>query len=177
MTNRFNIPIILGTAREGRLSEKVARFVLNEIKKIKSISSEIIDIKNYLSSATIAPKETGELVKQVQEIINNANGLIIVMPEYNHAFPGELKIFIDKIGKQAKGKPLGLCGVSSGAIGGARAVENFINIAVYLGFQIVIPAIYFPFVENLFNEKNEINNEKITGNLKKMLDDLIDKAK
>lgn len=41
------IPIILGTAREGRQSEKVANYVLSEVIKY-GLGSEILDVRDYM---------------------------------------------------------------------------------------------------------------------------------
>ena len=40
------IPIILGTARQGRQSEYVANFLLSEMKKRPEIETEPIDVRN-----------------------------------------------------------------------------------------------------------------------------------
>ena len=39
------IPVILGTTRQGRMSEHVARFVFGEIGKREGVESELIDIR------------------------------------------------------------------------------------------------------------------------------------
>ena len=39
------IPLILGTARQGRQSEHVANFVLSEMKKRPEIETELIDVR------------------------------------------------------------------------------------------------------------------------------------
>ena len=39
------IPIILGTARQGRQSEHVANFILSEMKKRPEIETELIDVR------------------------------------------------------------------------------------------------------------------------------------
>lgn len=45
------IPIILGTAREGRQSEKAARFMLQKALEA-GLESEIIDVRDYRLPAT-----------------------------------------------------------------------------------------------------------------------------
>ena len=39
------IPVILGTPRQGRMSEHVARFVLGELSKRDEIETTLIDIR------------------------------------------------------------------------------------------------------------------------------------
>src|SRR3990167_5465126 len=116
------IPIILGTAREGNSSENPAKFMLKEVLALK-IESEIIKVKDYLIGATQQYEES-DGIKALSEKINKTDGLIIVVPEYNHGYPGELKLLLDNFYDEYARKPVGLCGVSKGALGGARVVEQ-----------------------------------------------------
>ena len=45
------IPVILGTAREGRSSENAARFMLAQAQN-SGIESEILDVRDYRLTAT-----------------------------------------------------------------------------------------------------------------------------
>ena len=56
------IPIILGTAREGRQSEKVARFMLAETVNY-GLESEIIDVREYRIEATNNTQEIPQAKK------------------------------------------------------------------------------------------------------------------
>ena len=48
---------------------------------------------------------------------------MVVTPEYNHSFPGALKVLIDAVGAQWSAKPVGF--ISYGGVsGGLRAVEH-----------------------------------------------------
>ena len=50
--NKLFIPIVLGTAREGRESEKVARFVFGEISKNESLITQFVDVRDFLFGKT-----------------------------------------------------------------------------------------------------------------------------
>lgn len=70
-----------------------------------------------------------EPVERFKETIGNADGLLVVTPEYNHGVPGVLKNAVDwasRPGRNSvlKGKPAGIMGASPGAIGTARAQEH-----------------------------------------------------
>ena len=59
------IPIILGTARQGRQSEHVANFLLSEMKKRPEIETELIDVRQLKmrlddAGETMKDPETGE---------------------------------------------------------------------------------------------------------------------
>ncbi len=87
------IPIILGTARKDRQSERVAQFILRKTL-VKNTESEILDVRDYRIEAT---DNTGQIpqAKKLAKKIKKAVALIIVSPEYNHSYPGELKMMLD----------------------------------------------------------------------------------
>ncbi len=53
------IPVILGTARQGRLSEPAANFVFGEVSKRGDIQTELIDIRKI----PLAVDDAGEALK------------------------------------------------------------------------------------------------------------------
>ena len=165
------IPIILGTARQGRQSEKVANFMLSEIIKA-GLQSEIIDVRDYRIEAT---DSTGELpqAKKLAEKITKADGLIIVSPEYNHGYPGELKMMLDMLYKEYFYKPVGFCGVSIGILGGARAVEQLRLVSIEFHMLPIREALYFSTIQNLFDEKENIKDESYFKKVETFLNELI----
>jgi len=44
-TRPLFIPVVLGTSRQGRMSEQVARLVFREIGKRRGVETELIDIR------------------------------------------------------------------------------------------------------------------------------------
>ena len=93
MERALFIPLILGTAREGRQSENVARFVLEQTKKRADVEAELIDVREL----PMKLDDAGEQMKdpKFSAAIERCDGLIIVTPEYNHGYPGLLKHALD----------------------------------------------------------------------------------
>jgi len=92
------IPLILGTARQGRMSLHAARLLERELAKQPEVETELIDIATLplpTNDAGEAIKETGFAAK-----INRADGLVIVSPEYNHGYSGLLKHVLDSCLKE-----------------------------------------------------------------------------
>ena len=73
------IPVILGTPRQGRQSEHVARFILEQLGQREDVETKLIDIRNM----AIATDDEGECIKdpQFSVTVERADGLIIVVPE------------------------------------------------------------------------------------------------
>lgn len=165
------IPIILGTAREGRQSEKVAKFMLQETIKA-DLETEIIDVRDFRIEATDNTEELPQ-AKKFSEKISKADGLIIVSPEYNHGYPGELKMMLDMLYEQYAKKPVGFCGVSAGGLGGARAVEQLRLVTIEFHMVPIREALYFSIVQDLFDKNGVIKDKSYYDRVKKFLDELI----
>jgi NAD(P)H-dependent FMN reductase len=80
--------VILGTTRQGRASEKVARFVFGEVQKHEGVETELIDIREL----KFPTDDAGEAIKDptFSAAMLRADGIVIVTPEYNHGYPGML---------------------------------------------------------------------------------------
>jgi len=169
------IPIILGTARQGRQSEKAAKFMLAEAIKF-GLESEVVDVRDFRVEATDNTKQL-PVAKKFAEIISRADGLIVVSPEYNHGYPGELKMMLDLLYQEYAGKPLGICGISSGGLGGARMVEQLRQVAIEFHMLPIREALYFSGVEDLFDERGEIKEGSFRERARTFLGELTGYAK
>jgi NAD(P)H-dependent FMN reductase len=168
---KMYVPVILGTAREGRQSEKAARFILGEVVKA-GLESEIIDVRDYRIPATDNTGQ-GAQAKLVAEKITRSDAIIIVTPEYNHGYPGELKMMLDLLYQQYARKPVGFCGVSMGGLGGARCVEQLRQVAIELHMVPIREAVYFSGVRDLFDANGEIKDKSYYARTKTFLEELM----
>lgn len=167
------IPIFLGTAREGRESEKVANFMLSELNNIEGVESEILDPRVYASERTIPSQMDSEVFATYREKVKKADAYVLVVPEYNGGYPGELKIMLDSAYSEYRKKPISLAGVSAGIFGGSRVVEQIKPTLVEMGFVVLPAAMHFGEVKKLFNDKGEINSDFHKKATPKALDELI----
>lgn len=165
------IPIILGTAREGRQSENAANFVLSEVQKLQNVEAELIDVRDYRIEAT---DNTGnpEPAKRWAEKATRADAFIIVSPEYNHGYPGELKMMLDMLYGEYARKPVAVCGVSAGGLGGARMVELLRPVLVEFHMVPIREAVYFSEIGRLFDEDGAITDPSYSERVQNMLNEL-----
>ena len=141
LTRPVFLPVIIGTPRQGRLTEPAANFVFGEASKRGDIETELIDIRRI----AIRTDDAGEALKDSQfcATVERADGLIIVAPEYNHSFPGLLKHVLDTNLKEYIHKAVGVCGVSAGPFGtvaGVQLAAVFQSPLVGLKFHVALPA-------------------------------------
>ena len=170
-TRPLFIPVILGTARQGRRSEHVARFVHGEFSKRKGVESELIDIREL----SIPSDDAGSGIKDAgfSETCMRADAFVLVAPEYNHGYPGMLKHALDTNLSEYIHKAVGICGVSAGPFGGSRAVQNLLPVMRELGLVTIFWDANFSSVQNAFDASGELKETAYVRRLDKFFKELI----
>ena len=165
------LPIILGTARQGRQSEHVANFLLSEMRKRPEIETEVIDVR----ALRMTLDDAGETMKDeaFAKKMTRADGLAIVTPEYNHGYPGLLKHALDMCLEEYIHKVAGLVGVSAGPFGGARVIEQMVQVVRELGLAVTFTDLNFSRVRDAFDEQGKLKDEKYVGRAAKFLNELV----
>ena len=151
------IPVILGTTRQGRASENVAKFVFSQVKKREAVETELIDLRE-LKFTTV---DAGEAIKDAgfSATCARADALILIVPEYNHGYPGLLKHALDTNLKEYIHKAVGVCGVSAGGFGGTRVIENLLPVLRELGLVTIFWDGNFSGAQALFDESGTLKDE------------------
>jgi len=154
------IPIILGTNREGRNSKHVANFLLSKLKNHPEITTQLFDARDF----NFPTDDYGQSIKsnfpEFTSTIEKSDGIILIIPEYNHGYPGILKSMLDMLYSEFKHKSAGLVGVSTGPMGGSRAVENLIPVLRELRLVISGNSLHFPSAQTLFDKSGQILETK-----------------
>ena len=171
MERALFIPLILGTAREGRQSENVARFVFEQTKKRADVETELIDVREL----PMKLDDAGEQMKdpKFSAAIERCDGLIIVTPEYNHGYPGLLKHALDMNLKEYIHKAVGICGVSAGPFGGARVIEGLLPVMRELGLVAIFEDVNFGNVAKIFDDQGNLLDQNYVRRLDKFLNELV----
>jgi NAD(P)H-dependent FMN reductase len=165
------IPVILGTTRQGRASENVARFVHGEVGKRRDVETMLCDIRGL----PLPTHDAGEAIKHPEfaEICARADGLVLVVPEYNHGYPGILKHALDTNLKEYVHKAVGVCGVSAGGFGGTRVIENLLPVLRELGLVTIFWDGNFSSAQKLFDAEGKLQDEAYVRRTDKFLSELI----
>src|SRR5882762_11602684 len=165
------IPLILGTARQGRASEHAARFVFEQTKKRAGVETQFIDVRTL----PMRLDDAGEQMKDAKfaSTIERCDGLIIVTPEYNHSFPGLLKHALDMNLKEYIHKAVGICGVSAGPFGGARVIETLLPVMRELGLVTIFEDVNFGKVQEIFDERGNLLDQNVVRRVDGFLNELI----
>jgi NAD(P)H-dependent FMN reductase len=153
-TSPLFFPVILGTPRQGRQSEYVAQFITEYLHQRSDVTTELIDVR----TVPISLNDAGESLKDpdFSASMQRSDGLILVVPEYNHGYPGLLKHLLDTCLKEYIHKAVGICGVSAGPFGGTRVIENLLPVMRELGLVTIFNDLNFGSVQKLFDDSGKM---------------------
>lgn len=173
----MNILAIVGSLRKDSYNMKLAKMMQERYKD--KLNIEIADIRSlphYDQDDELNPPQA---VKDFKEAVRQADGIIIITPEFNWSIPGVLKNALDwasRVDKVFVGKPVMTLGASMGMLGTIRAQLHLREILVSPGVQAkILPPggneVLIPFAQQKFTEgSNELTD---TGTLQ-FLDSKID---
>lgn len=175
---KLNIKIILASARDNSPGLNIANEIKNNITD-KDVNIEILDPSNFnlpffnsKVSPAYAQEYDNENVKKWAHKINEADGFIILAPEYNHSFPALLKNALDVIYKEWNYKPVVFAGYSGGTSGGTRSIEQLRLISIELKMIPLRPEINIPQVWKALDSKCQFNDKEVYTQIKNAYSEL-----
>ena len=131
-----HIQIIIGSIREGRVGEPVARWFAELAAQRDDMTSELVDLGECglpFLTARRPPSQGYETDHQHRWAakVAAADGYVLVTAEYNHGYPPPLKNALDHVYGEWARKPVSYVPYG-GPGGGTRAVEQLRGVAVEL---------------------------------------------
>ena len=174
----MHIAIISSSIRIGRKSHRVALFFQQYITQNNLGTAEILDLKEYnfpiFTERLRFMKEPSPQVLDFTQKINNADGVLIVTPEYNGGYPASLKNVIDLLYAEWKRKPIAIATASDGQFGGTQVITSLVFSLWKIGAW-VVPSMYMgPKVQEVYNEEGVPTDKEATEKrAKPFIDELL----
>ncbi|MGB1696812.1 MAG: NADPH-dependent FMN reductase [Thermoplasmatota archaeon] len=141
----MNYAVLYGSTRSARKGIHVAQFMVNQLEArghdvtlldAKELALPFLD-KMYKEYDGDAPAG----MQRAHDVLDAADGLVVVGGEWNHSIPAALKNLLDHFQSEYAGKPAGIVTYSAGPFGGVRAAPHYRVILGELGM--VTPSIMF----------------------------------
>lgn len=161
--------VFLGSVRKSsppkpeRLGERVARACVHYIEQtLDGVDVEIIDPLDYQLDQVFKPhfsyhqKDVPHDLQSLAEKIEQADGYVMVSPEYNHSMSPALANLLNHFGASLYAyKPSAIVTYSAGQWGGARAAVNMRTYLGELGCLPVSAMIHVPKAQEVFDENGK----------------------
>ncbi|MFI7403785.1 NADPH-dependent FMN reductase [Streptomyces sp. NPDC049541] len=124
----LRIGIILGSTRPGRRGESIASWVLDTARAHGGADYELVDLAQHrLGNLDEGGNPTHQRYEHPHTrawsaLIDDFDGFVFLVPEYNHSFPGALKNALDYVYREWNDKAAGIISYGGWAAG-VRAAE------------------------------------------------------
>lgn len=149
------IEVVAGTDRPGSRTFQVAKLIHGYFNELK-VQAEILNLGelplHHIHGAGYDQSQIKDMSKAVDRV-DRADGLLMVIPEYNGSFPGALKHFIDywRFPNSFEGRPVAFVGLG-GRFGGLRAVEHMQQIFGYRNAYMFPQRVFLMNVHNILKD-------------------------
>jgi len=172
------IPILLGTTRTGNQSTQVANFLVKKISIIDGIHAPLLDLGvadfPMLTERATIDNPITPLLAEWTSIIEKANGLIIVSPEYKGGYPGSLKNFLDYLPPGIfRYMPIGISTVSAGVFAGSSCLQQLRQVVISMAGVVIPDRFQIGLVQSAFNLENIPISENTIQTAEKFVNELI----
>lgn len=176
-TRTARIQVILGSTRQNRTGEKVARWVTDLADARPDLDAELVDLRDFplpFFDSPFPPKRAlpdDPQVRAWSAKVAEADGFVLVTPEYNYGYSAVLKNALDTLYYEWNDKPVGIVGY--GAVGGGlRAVMQLRQVVVELGLVQANAGVIVPFAGRAFDEEGRPSGQVTLRTANAMLDEV-----
>jgi NAD(P)H-dependent FMN reductase len=168
------IKVILGSTREARAGEKVARWVMRHAEKYTgNLEFEFIDLKEIglpFMDEPVSPMASSdykhEHTKAWSRIISEADGFIFVTPEYNRGYSGVLKNALDFLYVEWQDKPAAFVGY--GGSGARSSISQLRHVMEFMKFRLLDYQVGIGKIWEAFDEAGEVKADHVRGELEEL---------
>jgi NAD(P)H-dependent FMN reductase len=152
-----NLTIIVGSTRPGRAGLPISQWFTARAKDHGGFDVTVVDLAELDLPLLDEPhhprlaKYTKQHTKEWSALIDAADAIVFVTPEYNYGYPASIKNAIDYLHKEWNYKPVGF--VSYGGIAaGTRAVQQLKQVLTTLRMFPVFESVNIPFHTQFLDE-------------------------
>lgn len=156
---------IAGSLRSGSYNKQLLQLLVNSAPEGLEVEVfNLFDIPIY--NGDVEAQGLPESVLDLKQRIKEADGILIVTPEYNYSIPGVLKNSIDWASRPPENpfstKPVAIAGASNGGFGTVRSQHHLRQVMVNLNAYVMPkPEIMVSKAQDKFAEDGSLLDEKL----------------
>src|SRR5436305_8905301 len=172
------LAVVIGSTRPGRAGLPIAEWFADLARRHGGFEVEVVDLAEVALPLFDEPHHprlrqyTKPHTKAWSAIIDRADAVVFVTPEYNYGYPAALKNAIDYLHEEWRDKPVGF--VSYGGVAaGTRAVQQLKQVVTTLRMVPVVESVNIPFFAQFLDEDGRAQaNEVMETSADAMLSEL-----
>lgn len=155
----MNITVILGSIRDERKSDRIASYLLQRLEGMPGIRPRLLDLAEYqlpvFENRWAQSDSPDPSLVAFGEALTEADGLILISPEYHGSYTGVLKNAFDHFWAEFKRKPMGVVTTGSGKFGGINASSEMQQLVLSVGGYPTPTKLIIPYIQHSLSETGE----------------------
>lgn len=174
-----NILVVIGSARTGRVADKVLGYVKSDLEKREGVSFTVADLKEVAlpffenENTPTSPEYTitDPQVKAWSEMVQAADSVLFITPEYNHTLSAIQKNALDSLGPDWIEKPV--TAVAYGWSGGSLAVLTLREVLTNLKADPKQAMAQLGFMKDLNPDGSLLDEANVTAQITAAIDEIV----
>ena len=175
-TENIRIVAVGGSVRPGNFTSKALQLTVNEIRtNHPKITIDLFDPAS-LNLGLPGAENPSPQIKQLNEAVSKATGIIFATPEYHGSYSSVIKLVIDNLGfpSAVAGKPVALLGVAAGRIGAIKALEHLRSVCSHIGAIVLPGPVSVASVNTVFDDDGHCLDPELEKRIRGTATSLID---
>jgi NAD(P)H-dependent FMN reductase len=146
---------VLGSTRDGRRGDRVGEWFAAIARAREDLAAEVVDLLAWdlpwFRAAEVPARGDyrDEATRRWAAKVAEADGFVLVCPEYNHGYPASMKNALDLVYAEWSHKPVTFV-TYGGSAGGVRASEQLVQVAVELKMAPLRAQVHIPMAGRVF---------------------------
>ncbi len=173
-----NILVVIGSARVGRVADKVLEYVKNDIDGRDDVTMTVADLaqlqlpfyNNEIAAMLPEHVQTDEHVAVWSRLVSDADGVVFITPEYNHNLSAIQKNALDWLFKEWNDKPV--TAVAYGWSGGALAIAALREVLTNVKADIKQDMAQLGFMKDLNPDGSLLDDANVAAQIAAAIDEV-----
>lgn len=173
------ILVVIGSARKGRVAEKITEYTVNELAKFEGVNTKIADLAEYnlpFFDNERAPADpeyvpSSDAVAQWASDVASADGVVFITPEYNHNLSAIQKNAIDSLGKEWVEKPV--TAIAYGWYAGEHSLAAIRELAPVIKIDLKPTPAQLAFTKDITTDGTAIDEAAVTTKIAAALREIV----
>lgn len=170
----MKVAILIGSVRNGRLSQKAGYFVQKKLVA-RSIDAEIIDLAEYplpiMEERINRDPNPPANALIIADKLKKADAMILVTPEYHGSYSGVLKNALDYFLPEFSKKVIGVVTATTGRFGGINASVQLQHVILSMGAYALPSKLIVPDLANAFDDALQPKQEILAKQAERFIDE------
>lgn len=172
------ILLVIGSARVGRVADKVLGYVKNDLEKREGVTVTVADLaqlelpfyNNERPAMSPDHVQTDEHVAAWSKLVTDADSVVFITPEYNHTLTAIQKNALDWLFTEWNDKPV--TAVAYGWSGGSLAVATLREVLTNVKADVQINMAQLGFMKDLNTDGTIIDEANVAAQIAAAIDEI-----